>query len=64
MNEGEFKKRIIEKQWIVQDTTDILKDIDEAKKEFPIFEMDEKWLEVNSLEAIKWFIKWFGDKNE
>jgi len=51
--EGELLKRIIERKWIVQDATDILKDIDEAKKALD---------SAKTYEELKSTIKrWFGE---
>lgn len=35
--------------------------IDEMRKKFPIFDMDEGWRCVNSNEAVKWFDKYLGE---
>jgi hypothetical protein len=72
MEEGEFKKRI-DKESDSDDasgfesvgTRELLKLIDEAKKEFPEVllgsEMKKKYGAIDWVHAVnKWFVKWFG----
>ena len=60
MNEGELKKRIFEAQFLIHliRTEDILKILDEAKKEY--LEKCHPSIPCDCAEC-KWFKKWFGE---